>query len=149
MIEDWKRKKKEAERKKEEEERKRILERERRVREFEERISRLENLRTINIIHNEEDDDGDDADSERDNKQSSNNETIINKLPESKLKDIIINKLNEENKKCLICFDDYVNNDIVTYLPCLHFFHNNCVVKWIKEMPLCPICKLNIKNNLN
>ena len=141
MIEEWKRKKEEEERRRrEQEERRKILERERRRKEQEERRRRLQNLR---IIHNEDDSDSDD-DNEN---ESNNNKTIIKKLPESVLEDI--NKLNEENKKCVICFDDFKNNDIVTYLPCFHLFHKDCIVKWTKNMPVCPICKINIKNNLD
>ena len=67
---------------------------------------------------------------------------LLNVLPESKIADI--NKLNEENKKCLICLEEYVNNDNVIYLPCFHIFHKNCIIQWIKNHAICPLCKINI-----
>ena len=67
---------------------------------------------------------------------------LLNVLPESKIADI--NKLNEENKKCLICLEEYVNNDNVIYLPCFHIFHKNCIIQWIKKHANCPLCKINI-----
>ena len=67
---------------------------------------------------------------------------LLNVLPENRISDI--NKLNEENKKCLICLDEYVNNDNVIYLPCFHIFHKNCIIQWIKKHANCPLCKINI-----
>ena len=67
---------------------------------------------------------------------------LLNVLPESRIADI--NKLNEENRKCLICLEEYVNNDNAIYLPCFHIFHKNCIIQWIKKHANCPICKINI-----
>ena len=69
---------------------------------------------------------------------------LLNKLPENKIDDI--NKLNEENKKCLICLEEYVNNDNVIYLPCFHIFHKKCITQWIKKQANCPLCKININD---
>ena len=69
---------------------------------------------------------------------------IINQLPVNTLKDV--NKLNEENKRCVICYEDFKNNDNIIYLPCFHFFHQNCIINWIKKKPSCPLCKIKINN---
>ena len=71
-------------------------------------------------------------------------DNILNKLPESKIIDI--KKLNEENKRCTICLEDFKYNDIVIYLPCFHIFHKNCIINWIKKNAVCPLCKYNINN---
>lgn len=42
---------------------------------------------------------------------------------------------------CLICLDDYEDNNELTTLPCLHFFHKNCILKWLDSHVTCPICK--------
>ena len=67
---------------------------------------------------------------------------ILNSLNENILKDV--RNLNGENKKCIICQDEYINNDRVIYLPCIHFFHKNCIKTWLKNRSECPICKFKI-----
>ena len=67
---------------------------------------------------------------------------LLKVLPENRIADV--NKLNEENRKCLIFLEEYVNNDNVIYLPCFHIFHKNCIIHWIKKHANCPLCKINI-----
>ena len=67
---------------------------------------------------------------------------ILNLLPENKIKDIT--KLDEENKRCTICLEDFRNNDNVIFLPCFHIFHKKCIFKWIEKDATCPLCKINI-----
>lgn len=43
---------------------------------------------------------------------------------------------------CTICLDDI--EDESWFLPCTHVFHNDCINNWIKEKPICPICKIPI-----
>ena len=74
-------------------------------------------------------------------------EDIIQSYPISKIKDI--NKLDEEKKKCLICLDNFKNNDDSIILPCIHIFHAECIKKWLKNKNSCPICKSKIDNNNN
>ena len=75
-----------------------------------------------------------------------NNYKIYNNLIESKIK---VDKLNEENKKFSICLEDFKDNDYAIFLPCVHLFHTNCIKKGLKNKDNCPLCKLNIKTNLN
>ena len=72
-------------------------------------------------------------------------EDIIQSYPISKIKDI--DKLDEEKKKCLICIENFKNNDDSIILPCIHIFHSECIKKWMKKKNLCPICKSKIDNN--
>ena len=67
---------------------------------------------------------------------------ILNSLNENILKDV--RNLNGENKKCIICQDEYINDDRVIYLPCFHFFHKGCIKRWLRNNSECPICKLEI-----
>ena len=46
---------------------------------------------------------------------------------------------------CQICLED-IENDI-DFLPCIHGFHSDCINNWIKEKPICPICKVPIYIN--
>ena len=71
---------------------------------------------------------------------------ITEKLPETKIQDL--SKLKDTNKGCTICIEDFKINDIAIYLPCFHLFHKNCIIDWIKKKPTCPLCKINIKENI-
>ena len=71
---------------------------------------------------------------------------LLEKLPESKIDDI--DKLIDENKRCTICLEDFIKNDIVIYLPCFHIFHKLCIIEWINKHANCPLCKLNINEIL-
>lgn len=46
---------------------------------------------------------------------------------------------NTEN--CIICQQLININDEVIYLPCVHFFHVNCINCWINMKKYCPICR--------
>ncbi|CAL5096810.1 unnamed protein product [Urochloa decumbens] len=45
---------------------------------------------------------------------------------------------------CCICLARYVDNDELRLLPCGHFFHKDCVDKWLKINALCPLCKAEL-----
>ena len=62
---------------------------------------------------------------------------------------ISINKLNEENNRCIICYEYFKDNDNAIFLPCFHVFHSKCINEWLKNKDNCPLCKIEIKNNLN
>ena len=74
--------------------------------------------------------------------------TILNNLETTKLKDI--SKLEDDKKNCIICMEDFMNGDEVIYLPCLHVFHNTCILEWLKRHDDCPVCKFKLTlENLN
>ena len=74
---------------------------------------------------------------------NNNISNIISQLPENKIENL--NKLNDENKTCVICLDEYKINDTTIMLPCFHFFHKTCIINWAKKKVICPLCKLDIK----
>ena len=47
---------------------------------------------------------------------------------------------------CEICFEEYAFNDGMYMLPCMHYYHYECINMWartclIKELPgACPMC---------
>ena len=48
----------------------------------------------------------------------------------------------ETNSICNICLeDDTINNDIIVLDSCQHYFHNDCILKWLLVHNKCPICK--------
>jgi len=48
-----------------------------------------------------------------------------------------------DDKECIICMVDYVEQDDITPLPCnpKHFFHSACIENWLKSNNSCPLCK--------
>ncbi|KAL6897829.1 hypothetical protein ACP4OV_006788 [Aristida adscensionis] len=52
--------------------------------------------------------------------------------------------VSAEDAVCCICLARYVDNDDLRLLPCTHFFHKECVDKWLKINALCPLCKAEI-----
>ncbi|TVU17236.1 hypothetical protein EJB05_33255 [Eragrostis curvula] len=52
--------------------------------------------------------------------------------------------VSADDAVCCICLARYVDNDDLRMLPCSHFFHKDCVDKWLKINALCPLCKAEI-----
>uniref|UniRef100_A0A0X3P4M6 RING-type E3 ubiquitin transferase n=2 Tax=Schistocephalus solidus TaxID=70667 RepID=A0A0X3P4M6_SCHSO len=66
--------------------------------------------------------------------------TALSRLPKRTLTSENIVK----SESCPICFDDYAAGEVVITLPCEHFFHENCITRWLKEHGTCPICRKNL-----
>ncbi|KAM6561396.1 hypothetical protein CsatA_030635 [Cannabis sativa] len=49
--------------------------------------------------------------------------------------------ISGEDAVCCICLAKYANNDELRELPCSHFFHKECLDKWLKINATCPLCK--------
>lgn len=52
--------------------------------------------------------------------------------------------ISGEDAVCPICLGRYENNDELRELPCSHFFHKECVDKWLKINAVCPLCKREV-----
>ncbi|XP_026408455.1 E3 ubiquitin-protein ligase At1g63170-like isoform X1 [Papaver somniferum] len=55
--------------------------------------------------------------------------------------------ISGEDAVCCICLARYADNEELRELPCAHFFHVDCVDKWLKINALCPLCKCEIGEN--
>ncbi|XP_010526187.1 PREDICTED: E3 ubiquitin-protein ligase At1g12760-like [Tarenaya hassleriana] len=57
--------------------------------------------------------------------------------------------ISGEDAVCCICLAKYANNEELRELTCSHFFHKDCVDKWLKINASCPLCKAQVgeKNN--
>ncbi|MCQ2818947.1 MAG: hypothetical protein MJ252_16905, partial [archaeon] len=60
-------------------------------------------------------------------------------IPEFKIKNV--ERLDEEKKKCPICWEMFKNEENVSALPCIHIFHNGCIGEWLIKNNKCPLCK--------
>ena len=47
----------------------------------------------------------------------------------------------KEQENCSVCMDGYVDNDKVLILPCLHKFHKQCILPWLRRTGLCSVCR--------
>lgn len=100
----------------------------------------------------DEDEDGEEEEEDYDQESSSEFEGSIRE--KGLEKDIIDNmeifeiknveKLDEE-KNCLICFENNKDGDKCIALPCMHIFHADCIKTWLNKRGICPTCKHEIK----
>ncbi len=47
-------------------------------------------------------------------------------------------------KACQICLVDFENGEQLIYLPCVHRFHEGCILDWLKKQPVCPVCQKGV-----
>ena len=59
------------------------------------------------------------------------------KIDEKQLKKI--NDSSDDN--CIICLDNFKLNDEILYLPCMHLYHKECIIKWFLKEDICPLCR--------
>ncbi|KAF8821621.1 putative E3 ubiquitin-protein ligase RNF181 [Cardiosporidium cionae] len=54
-------------------------------------------------------------------------------------------------RTCSICMTEIEDEDKVMVMPCdlRHFFHYNCVIRWLERSEACPICRANLSTALN
>lgn len=71
-------------------------------------------------------------------REQSLSEAIIKNLPEIKIPII--------NHSCVICREDYKEDDDIIGLACTHGFHKVCVIKWFEKMDNCPYCRQKVVN---
>ena len=79
--------------------------------------------------------------------QNKNNrrKIFINNLPEFKYK-YMEKHMNRKENKCSICLEEFNINDRVKLFSCnQHIFHIDCIMKWLKNKDICPLCKIKIK----
>ncbi|TFA99282.1 hypothetical protein CCMA1212_009054 [Trichoderma ghanense] len=51
----------------------------------------------------------------------------------------------DSKTECTICIDDMNVGDPAAFLPCKHWFHEECVTLWLKEHNTCPVCRASIE----
>ncbi|XP_011184093.1 E3 ubiquitin-protein ligase Iruka [Zeugodacus cucurbitae] len=71
-------------------------------------------------------------------------------LPKEKIDEIpkVHVTSDDVNRKtqCSVCWEDFRLNEIVRRLPCLHIYHENCIVPWLDLHGTCPICRKSLSD---
>ena len=76
-------------------------------------------------------------------------DSILNELIDIRFKNVS-KGIKEDNEKCVICYDNFEDNESVKMTSCFHIFHFKCIKKWIErkqelsEKPDCPICRRDL-----
>lgn len=58
-------------------------------------------------------------------------------------------KIETNDASCIICLDDYKNDDKIRVILCKHHFHKECSDKWFKLRTTCPVCRTDMVNLYN
>ena len=56
-------------------------------------------------------------------------------------------KMNQlyQQTTCVICFENFNNNDQIRILNCNHYFHDQCINEWLTKNPNCPVCRNDVE----
>ena len=53
-----------------------------------------------------------------------------------------LDSLSKDHPSCEICLGDYAEGEMLRILPCMHFFHRECVDEWLLGRDqVCPLCR--------
>merc|ERR1711974_457219 len=47
--------------------------------------------------------------------------------------------VEEEEQQCSVCLETYKPGELLTELPCGHFFHVDCIAGWFQRSSQCPL----------
>ena len=53
----------------------------------------------------------------------------------------------EDEDVCSICID--ILEDEVEVMDCSHKYHHDCITEWMKQNPVCPVCRAYIKPKID
>jgi len=73
----------------------------------------------------------------------------INQLPTRRYQVRVTAEESNMQKSCRVCMEDFKNEELLRTLPCLHFFHKECIDKWLFQNRTCPVCKFDIMQKQN
>ena len=72
-------------------------------------------------------------------------ERAINNLKKIEINKDNIKKFNEET--CNVCLEGYVEGQTSIKLDCRHYFHDKCIIQWLKMRNTCPVCRHELESN--
>ena len=65
-------------------------------------------------------------------------DSVLDRLPVS------YSQHNPQNTNCVVCISEISPGEAIRTLPCMHFFHKDCVDQWLKTNMSCPVCKRTV-----
>jgi hypothetical protein len=68
---------------------------------------------------------------------------ILSERMKQKLRYITVEKECSQ-PTCPICSEDFMEGHKELTLPCVHIFHEECVMPWLKDKKTCPMCRFEI-----
>jgi len=77
-------------------------------------------------------------------KKAPDNNTLDMPTPVSHVDDFPADYPTITDEECAICLFDFEDGDELRHLYCDHFFHRNCVDRWLSKHAFCPKCKRGI-----
>ena len=74
---------------------------------------------------------------------------VLDKMKKIKFYEVKNYKDIIDEKECVICFNEFKNNEYVKIFGCgKHIFHEDCIKEWLQQDFRCPLCKYSIKKDL-
>lgn len=49
--------------------------------------------------------------------------------------------------QCSVCWEDFTLGETVRKLPCVHIYHENCIVPWLELHGTCPVCRQSLSSD--
>ncbi|ESW06939.1 hypothetical protein PHAVU_010G088800 [Phaseolus vulgaris] len=49
--------------------------------------------------------------------------------------------------QCVICLEEFKDNEVLQITKCGHTFHIYCIHTWLKKNSTCPVCRLSVSNS--
>ena len=49
-----------------------------------------------------------------------------------------------EEESCVVCQFAFVVGEVLSTLPCMHIFHQNCAGESLRHNKACPLCKADV-----
>lgn len=69
----------------------------------------------------------------------------LSTLPVGKVTDVT----TMADKECQVCLSGYAHGDTFKTLPCLHFYHADCIDPWLETNTNCPVCQTRVDASLD
>lgn len=57
--------------------------------------------------------------------------------------------LNSINIMCIVCLEEYADDEVVSITSCNHVFHQECIMRWFRDHFRCPICRIRPSFSVN
>lgn len=71
-------------------------------------------------------------------------QTALRRLERKKVDEMTFGP--DDNTNCIVCYNDVTLGETLIFLACAHWFHEECVVQWLREHNTCPFCRKSIHN---